>query len=144
VRDVLKSRPVSGLFPRNDADGAVGFQDRCRDLGDVTDSGGPGGLPDLGPRDPLLAEGCFQDLAVPDDEGGAAVTAARPPNLVVTAATGCWRAASAARISRGGGRPSAAPTTTGSKPVRGAVNKTRGGSDAVVEELVGGAAGGDR
>jgi anaerobic selenocysteine-containing dehydrogenase len=54
-------------------------------------------------------------------------------------------AAQVERIRRGGGEPSAAPTTTGSAPVRDVGVQTRGGQQAVaVEELIGGEAGGVR
>jgi hypothetical protein len=54
-------------------------------------------------------------------------------------------AAKVERIRRGGGEPSAAPTTTGSEPVRDVGMQTRGGPEAeAVEQLVDGGAGGLR
>ncbi|GEK21029.1 molybdopterin oxidoreductase family protein [Cellulomonas xylanilytica] len=53
-------------------------------------------------------------------------------------------AAALRRVESGDGRPSAAPTTTGSAPVRGHVPATRGGSSAAVLEDVPGSTGGGR
>jgi anaerobic selenocysteine-containing dehydrogenase len=49
-------------------------------------------------------------------------------------------AAAVERVAESGGVPAPAPTTTGSAPVTGDVPPTRGGDDALVQEIVGGQA----